>query len=176
MTDRKPPELKVVSGRVGRPTVLDDEMQERVLDGLADGLSLVEICAKPGLPDRRTVQRHIERDADFAARIARARELGADAMDAQVADLIRNVTPESAAADRIKLSALQWRAAKLNPRRYSDKVQAELSGPGGGAVKVEHEMSPIEAARRVAFAMAMAQADIGRQIEGKAQVAEHTEN
>lgn len=155
--------LRVVPGGPGRPTSFTEETAEAILNGLADGLSLVEICQQPGLPDRRTVQRWIERDGDFAARIARARELGADAMDHEVAKLIQSVKPETAQADRVKLAALQWRAAKLNPRRYSDKQQVAVTAD----VAVSKVVDPVEAARQVAFALALAAANSAPQIDGK---------
>ena len=34
-------------------------------------------------------------------------------------------TVETAAADRVKISAYQWRAAKLAPRKYGDRQQIE---------------------------------------------------
>ena len=34
-------------------------------------------------------------------------------------------------------SAWQWHAARLAPKKYSEKQLTEVSGPDGGAVKVE---------------------------------------
>ena len=46
-------------------------------------------------------------------------------------------TNETANADRVKLAAWQWHAARLAPKKYSEKNLTELSGPDGGAIQVE---------------------------------------
>lgn len=112
----------------GRPSSYSNEMAESICDSLMEGMSLVKICEQPGMPHRRTVLRWMEADAEFATRCARAREMQADLMDDKIADLIDSVTPESAPADRVRLAALQWRAAKLQPKKYGDKLELEHSG------------------------------------------------
>jgi hypothetical protein len=37
-------------------------------------------------------------------------------------------------AQRLQVETLKWRAAKLPPRAYGDKVAAEVSGPTSGSV------------------------------------------
>lgn len=160
---------RVVSGRAGRPSTFTPEMAERIVAELADGRSLTAICTADQMPGRRTLLGWQERDADFRARCARAREAGADiAFDrmAQIeADLLDGKLDP--AAGRAVLSSMQWRLSKLAPRRFGDRVQAELSGPDGGPVKVQRELSPLESARAVAFLLAMHQHN-PLAIEGKA--------
>jgi hypothetical protein len=52
-------------------------------------------------------------------------------------------------ADRVKISAFQWRAAKLKP--YGHKAEVALTGVNGGPVQSERVIvpvnDPIEAAR-----------------------------
>ena len=106
----------------GRPSEFTPEVAERIIDGLMGGLSLVKVCSADDMPNRRTVMRWWEADASFATRCARAREMQADLMDDKISDLIDSVTPESAPADRVRLAALQWRASKLAPKKYGDKI------------------------------------------------------
>lgn len=119
---------------MAKPTMFTEEMAERICDGLMEGKSLVKICEEKGMPNRRTVLRWMEANDAFATRCARAREMQADLMDDKIADLIESVTPESAPADRVKLSALQWRASKLAPKKYGDKVA--VTDPEGGPLQV----------------------------------------
>ena len=51
------------------------------------------------------------------------------------------------AADRVKLAALQWRASRLAPRRYSERRVNELVGAGGGPVAVEARPPTIDITR-----------------------------
>jgi predicted methyltransferase len=118
----------------GRPSSYSEKIVERILSGLIEGQSLVKICEAEDMPNRRTVLRWMEDNEEFATKCARARVLQADLMDDKIIDLIESVTPESAPADRIKLAALQWRAAKLLPKKYGEKVTTEHTGPDGGPV------------------------------------------
>lgn len=55
----------------------------------------------------------------------------------------------------MKISAFQWRAAKLKPKVYGDKAEVALTGADRGPVQsvtlpmdpIEAEIDPIEAAR-----------------------------
>lgn len=56
----------------------------------------------------------------------RAREDLADHIDAEIADLARDVTAENYNATRVAIDALKWRAARLNPKRYGDRMQTDI--------------------------------------------------
>lgn len=87
-----------------------------------EGNSLVKICEGKGMPNRSTIIRWQTTNEDFATRCARAREMQADLMDDKILDVADNSTTETAAADRVKISAYQWRASKLAPKKYGDKL------------------------------------------------------
>jgi len=112
---------------MGRPSSYSDELAEKICDLLADGLSMVKICERENMPNRSTVLRWMAANDDFAARSARARELQADLMDDMILDTANACTAETAAADRVKISAYQWRAAKLLPKKYGDKITADVN-------------------------------------------------
>ncbi len=101
---------------------LTDDLIEIIVSRLCDGESLRQICADPGMPSRHTVMRWQESNPDFATKCARAREWQADYMDDLVMETAKACTPESAPADRVKISAYQWRASKLAPKKYGDKI------------------------------------------------------
>lgn len=106
----------------GRPSLYSEELAERIANELMEGKSLVKICDAEDMPHRRTVLRWMEADESFATKCARARIWQADLMDDKINDLIESCTAESAPADRVKLAAMQWRAAKLLPKKYGDKI------------------------------------------------------
>lgn len=101
---------------------------DAILMRIADGESLRTICKDEGMPSRQTVLRWLWGESSeaieygFVAKYARAREAQGDAMDDRILDVADHVTSESAAADRVRLAALQWRAAKLRPKVYGEKV------------------------------------------------------
>jgi len=124
-----------LKGRGRRDSLYSEEIAERIIGGLIDGLSLVKICQQDGMPGRRTVHDWWEKNEDFRTKCARARTLQADLMDDKIIDLIESITPESAVADRVKLAALTWRAAKLAPKKYGDKIDLTHAAPDGGPVQ-----------------------------------------
>jgi hypothetical protein len=114
------------------------EIEETILSELMSGKSLVRICATDGMPDRVTVFRWMASDDEFATRCARARVIQADAIEDDMADIEeRTLTGEiNPAASRAVLASKQWRASKLSPKKYGDKV--EHAGPDGGPI--QHSM------------------------------------
>jgi terminase small subunit-like protein len=112
----------------GRPSSYTEELAEEIIGGLLEGKSLVKVCEPDHMPNRRTVMRWMEGSEDFATKCARAREMQADLMDDKISDLIDQCSPETAPADRVKLSALQWRASKLAPKKYGDRLDLTHSG------------------------------------------------
>lgn len=121
---------------MGRPSAYTEDLADMICDRIAEGESLRAICDDRDLPNWRTVFRWLESDASFASKYARAREFQAEVMDAKILAVAEGCTNDTALADRVKIGAFQWRASKLAPKRYGDKVQAEISGPGGGPVEI----------------------------------------
>lgn len=61
----------------GRPPLYTSEIAQRILDQLAAGRRLMDICRDPGMPSRATVQQWASANRDgFAARYQRARQIG----------------------------------------------------------------------------------------------------
>ncbi|MEJ0093802.1 MAG: hypothetical protein WDN46_10265 [Methylocella sp.] len=114
-----PAKAKAVSA-AGRPSTYSEAIVEHICAELINGRSLRQICIDEGMPVR-----WLERYDDFAAKYARARELQADFMDDKILELADNCTAATARADRVKLAAYQWRASKLKPKKYGDKVELE---------------------------------------------------
>jgi len=73
----------------------------------------------------------MEANEAFASLCARARQSQADLMDDKIIETAENCTPETANADRIKIMAYQWRAARLNPKRYGDQISVDHTGQVG---------------------------------------------
>lgn len=106
---------------MGRPSIYSDELAETICERLAQGESLVQICADDAMPGLRTVMRWSAENERFGTEYARARDAQAEVMD----DLILttamddDIDPPLA---RMRVDALKWRAAKLAPKRYGDKT------------------------------------------------------
>lgn len=102
-------------------SALKEATEEAILEGLLDGLSLVQICGRDGMPDRRTVQRWQDDDETFDAAVTRARERGFQAR-AERAVLNAN-TAEDAAKGRLAFDAERWYLGKLSNAFSDNKPQ-----------------------------------------------------
>jgi hypothetical protein len=131
------------------------EVEERIINGLCDGIPLRELCRQEGMPNWRTVYDWISSDEEFAARIAHARELGFDAIAEDILDIADDGTNDWVArknakgdtemvlnTDHVQRSKLRIETrlkllAKWNPKKYGDKSTTELTGKDGGPVQTE---------------------------------------
>ena len=109
---------------MGRKTKFTKELTSDICDMIADGESLVQICLDPEMPSRITVMRWLSSGdhADFVTQYARAREMQGDYMDDMILQTANACTFETAVADRVKIGAYQWRASKLSPKKYGNKL------------------------------------------------------
>ena len=107
-----------------------EEIEEAILAGLMSGKSLRRVCAEDDMPDRSTVFRWMASDDEFATKCARARVIQADAIEDDMADIEeRTLSGElNPQASRAVLASKQWRAAKLAPKKYGDKLDLNHSG------------------------------------------------
>ena len=108
----------------GPVSLYTPELAERICALLADQLSLRQICKKPGFPDRTTVNRWLADNVEFATKYARAREQQADAIfddleEIEKKTMLGKIDP---AVARVVLGSKQWRASKLAPKRYGEKL------------------------------------------------------
>lgn len=116
--------------KVGRPSVRSEALADTIVTRLAEGESLRAICFDAGMPNLSTVLRWQADDADFASRCAHAREAQAEVMDERIMSAANRVEcgdldPQ---AGRVAISAYQWRASKLAPKRYGERIAHDHQG------------------------------------------------
>lgn len=109
-----------------------DDIREQILAMLMEGKSLSAICREDGMPNRSTVQRWQNDDADFDAAVTHAREVGFELL----ADEARRKahTAEDAAKGRLAFDADRWYLGKLS-NAFSDNKA--LKHEHSGNLKVE---------------------------------------
>jgi hypothetical protein len=118
---------------MSRPSSATPEIMEAICEAIAEGKSLRTICLADDMPHRSTVLRWLDGDESFAAKYARAREAQGDVMDEMILDEAIGATAETAALARVRIDAFKWRASKLVPKRYGDKLGL-VGGDGAGPV------------------------------------------
>jgi hypothetical protein len=129
-----------------------EAIHERIVDGVASGLTFAEICVPAGMPTVQQLiawrRRHPElADAMDEARTHRA-TIRSDRIDETLADL--RMQKISAAEARTIIDAEMKLMALEDPARFNPatKVQQEISGPNGAPLQVAE--SPFETARWLA--------------------------
>lgn len=132
----------------GRPSTYKPAVAKAICERLSKGEPLAEICRSEGMPPVRTVSQWKADHPRFAADFARARDDGYDAIAAEclrIADATERDTiivgageneREAANTEWISRSKLRVETrlkllAKWDPKRYGEKVTAELTGKDG---------------------------------------------
>lgn len=157
MTRRKDPSEPKPTGR---PSTYNPETAQKMCEMLSEGVPLREICRQEGFPAWRTVYDWMAKDADLAAAIAHARDVGYDALAEdclKIADtpLLGEEVTESEDEEGVKrvtvkkVDMLGHRKlqietrlkllAKFNPKKYGDRVTH--AGDDDSPVVVENHIS-----------------------------------
>jgi len=140
----------------GRPSDYTEELADLICEAVASGGALYRMCAeRDDLPAERTIYQWLEKHPSFAQKYARARERQADRNADEIVDIAD--TEDDPQRARVRMDARKWRASKLAPKKYGDKVQQEISGPDGGPI--ETKTDDMDVARRVAFLLSKATKD-----------------
>ncbi len=115
---------------MARPSSFRQEIADTICQRLALGESFRQICREKAMPDRVTVIRWKNDNAEFCNQYARAREDQADTY-AELG-LEAAIHADDPAKGRLAFDAYRWAAGKLKPGTYGDKVQhtgSEGTGP-----------------------------------------------
>lgn len=121
---------------------------------LAEGETLRSICRRKGMPHWNTVYVWMAEDQDLAGRIARAREIGFDAIAQEALEIANTpvIGEETEESDdgriktkrgdmlghrKLQIDTRLKLLAKWCPARYGDKTSMELTGANGGPVRAQ---------------------------------------
>lgn len=120
-----------------RPTAYSPETFAAICAGLADGKSLVQVCARAGMPSRQTVHTWLAEDPELQKSYVAAREAQADFLAEDILDISnaltkgpngRKRTPskQEIAAVRVQMDARKWYAGKVRPKKWGDKIDLNV--------------------------------------------------
>jgi hypothetical protein len=121
----------------GRPSDYTPEIAEEIFRRLANGESLKAICEDDHLPSRETVRHWLFVNPEFLGNYARAREEQAEHYADEIIEIADTETDANIA--RVRIDARKWKAARMAPRKWGDKVINEHGGTNGAAI--EHKVT-----------------------------------
>jgi hypothetical protein len=128
---------------MARPSTYRPELAETICARLEAGEPLAQICRDAEMPGVRTVLRWADENEEFADQYRRAQQAQAEQLDARIDEIARTaVDKDSAAAARVQITALIWRASKQAPKKYGDRLDVTSNGEKLGLA------AELEAARR----------------------------
>lgn len=108
--------------RRGPQPLYTEELAERILALMSEGLTITQICKMEGMPSAHTIMRWCDRP-EFAQKYARARTLTADWHFNRVLEVAEDDTIEDVQRARLRVDAHKWYAEKLSPRQYGQQKQ-----------------------------------------------------
>jgi hypothetical protein len=124
--------------KVGRPAEpVPQDKADSIIEWISEGKTLRDWCRQPNTPTFRTVYNWLEKDDEFSARFARARDIGFDCIAQECLDIADNLfegirTKETNnGVETFREDALGHRKlqidtrlkllAKWNPKKYGDR-------------------------------------------------------
>lgn len=132
--------------------VYSEIVAARVLERIASGQSLSKACDGDGFPDKSTVLRWVCHNKEgFRDRYRSAIEAHLFELETELVSLADSAlenakgapgTGEATAkvhAIKLAVDTRKWILSKLSPKKYGNRVSAEISGPDGGPLRTEGE-------------------------------------
>ena len=114
---------------------LKPKQVERICEGLASGVSLRSLCREIGVHEA-TVRCAVRANAEWFTQVARAREIGCDAIADECIE-ISDAHDLDPADRRVRIDTRLKLLGKWS-QRYGDKVDHTLSGPDGAPIQIAH--------------------------------------
>lgn len=120
----------------GQERRITPEMWSDILMMIEEGHTIRSISAMADVAGWSAIRRFIRESEEARTQYARAREIAAEAYEAQILDIAEKTSPLDAPASKIKIDALKWIMSKRAPKVYGDKITQEVTGADGGPLQV----------------------------------------
>jgi hypothetical protein len=134
---------------MGRPEKpVPQKTADEIVEWISEGKTLREFCRQEGKPSFSAVYAWQKKDAQFAERIACARESGEEVIHQEclgIADttqmgvivtdkdgVIETKTADMIEHRKLRIDTRLKLLAKWNPRKYGDKLDMNIAGKDGG--------------------------------------------
>jgi hypothetical protein len=138
---------------MGVHTIFDQKVADAVLDGMALGKSLRQMCKEIGCVESTVRRWAIEDRNGFRAHYASARELQVDAMADEILEVANDGTNdwmtiqrggesvevenrEVVNRSRLRVDTMKWVMSKIAPKKYGEKTQHEVTGADGSPLTI----------------------------------------
>ena len=116
-----------------------ETIETHICELLARGHSLAAICRRKNLPAPSTIYKWLAESPEFSEQYAHAREQQADFYADEIIEIADNCPPETGevAKAKLKIDARKWKAARLAPKKYSEKTELDLKSTDGSMTPIK---------------------------------------
>lgn len=123
----------------GRPSDYSEELAAVICAKMIEGESLRSICRSDDMPAASSVFLWLTKYPSFSEQYARAQKERATSMFEEIFEIADDADEDSSAGvakARLQVDTRKWALARMDSKRFGDKVTQEISGPEGGAIPV----------------------------------------
>jgi len=122
----------------GRPSDYSVELAADICARMSGGESLRAICMSDGMPVLSTVYLWLAKHKDFSENYATAQRERATAMFEEIFEIGDEVDadPSAIAKAKLRVDTRKWALARMDSKRYGDKMTNEVTGADGGPLVV----------------------------------------
>lgn len=131
------------------PFVWTLEIEGRLFDEIAGGRAINTIAREEWCPSEATIYRRMATDAEFNKQISAARTAQQESEMDKCIQMADDATTENWQVVRLRIWARQWRAGKLAPKKYGEKIDVTSNGKS-------LELTPEQRAAKIAALAAAA--------------------
>ncbi|HHI2788604.1 TPA: DNA-binding protein [Escherichia coli] len=124
--DKKP-----AAKKTGRPHGYTEEKALEICELVADGQSINKISKMPDMPARSTILKWFRDVPEFSDMYMRAKEIGFEILADEIidiADAAENTDKDQCRRHQLMIETRKWLLAKLQPRKYGERVTQEIVG------------------------------------------------
>jgi len=119
----------------GRKSEYTPEIADKICEMISEGASLSAICRRDDMPHFSTVMRWLNQQPSFCDKYARANLARADAKFEELDDVSEQAASAESAVTvaglRLKADNIKWQLARMNAKKYGDKITQEHTGADG---------------------------------------------
>ncbi len=140
-----------MAGKIGRPTLYNEEMADRICEAVATSTHGTKKLCKLNdwMPEDVTIYKWRYRHAEFSRKYAEAKARQADLMAEEIIEIAddglndtyiddegnEKVNADVVARSRLRIDTRKWLACKLLPKVYGDKQQHTTDDETGSLIR-----------------------------------------
>lgn len=149
---------------------IDHEVFEDILFRMMNGEAITTICSDEKMPHYSVFMKWVQSDQELFDSYARARAIQADYFFDQMVD-IADHDPDINRA-RMRVDARKWHTSKISPRKYGDRLMAQLDATVTHQVKPDLSGLSVEAREELRNILIEQMRKVPKMIEGRVEVEE----